>query len=357
MTGEKDKANVIAMPDVECAADEAAEWIMALEGGKASAEQRSQFLAWRNASDLNKETFERLAALWDGCDNIKILDDLGASDEAADMIAEDRKVAWLAAPIRRPVSMAIAASLTLIIAIGILFQVSAPRLEQPLNVYQTAIGQQEIISLPDGSTVHLNTDSQIEILFSENERNIRLASGEAYFDVRRDAARPFSVLTEQGAVTALGTAFVVRLEEQSVGVTVEKGRVAVYASGPDDEAIDDAGRIAMNATANLNAGESVQFNEEIEAVAIIEPDVLARQLSWREGVLAFSGDALSDVIAEVGRYTDTKISIEDPELAAMQVVGYFKISDTEDMFEALQLMADLELERVGPREVRLVQPN
>ena len=72
-------------------------------------------------------------------------------------------------------------------------------------------------------------------------------------------------------------------------------------------------------------------------------------------MLAFSGDPLSEVVAEVGRYTNMTIVIEDEDLRDLPVVAYFKIGEVEEMFEALEIMTDLKAERLGPKHVRFTR--
>ena len=61
------------------------------------------------------------------------------------------------------------------------------------------------------------------------------------------------------------------------------------------------------------AGKNVVFGEqEIESVIQEEKEAIERKFSWRQGMLAFDDEPLSDVIDEVSRYTSNKIIIADP---------------------------------------------
>jgi len=75
--------------------------------------------------------------------------------------------------------------------------------------YTTAVGEQRVITLPDESEVILNTDTSVSIFLSRGKRTVEIARGEAYFKVKRDASRPFEVLTGDGIARAVGTEFVV----------------------------------------------------------------------------------------------------------------------------------------------------
>jgi transmembrane sensor len=73
----------------------------------------------------------------------------------------------------------------------------------------TAAGETARVSLPDGSTAWLNTDSALRVAFDGARRLIRLLEGEALFEVAHDPARRFAVLAHDGLSTALGTRFAV----------------------------------------------------------------------------------------------------------------------------------------------------
>src|SRR5690606_10548060 len=76
--------------------------------------------------------------------------------------------------------------------------------EQPgLGVYRTKVGDQEKITLADGSIVTLNTASRIEARMNGQERTVRLLEGEAFFEVAHDASRPFRVYAGDGVTEAV----------------------------------------------------------------------------------------------------------------------------------------------------------
>lgn len=94
--------------------------------------------------------------------------------------------------------------------------------------YRTAIGEQQDVSLPDGSSILLNTHTSLNVQFSKERRSVFLDAGEAHFEVAHDPDRPFVVATKVGVVRAVGTAFTVyvRDDEETEG-TVTDGVVEV----------------------------------------------------------------------------------------------------------------------------------
>ena len=95
----------------------------------------------------------------------------------------------------------------------------------------TATGEFRTVTLEDGTHVHMDTATAISLDFSGPNRRAALLGGRAYFDIARDAARPFAVTAGPAEVTVIGTRFDLRLDDDSVSVAVEHGRVAVGMAG------------------------------------------------------------------------------------------------------------------------------
>jgi len=97
----------------------------------------------------------------------------------------------------------------------------------PRHTAETAVGAFQKFDLPDGSVAQLNTDSAIDTDFTATERRVRVVRGEVFFNVTKDPARPFIVVSGPVAVRAVGTAFNVRQRAAAVEVLVTEGRVRV----------------------------------------------------------------------------------------------------------------------------------
>ena len=106
--------------------------------------------------------------------------------------------------------------------------------------FQTAIGEQAAVALPDGSSFDLNTNSRIWVDYSQRQRVIRLERGEAYFKVAHDTHRPFWVRAGDYWVRAVGTAFNVYLRPTGVEVTVSEGTVKVVNATANEPPPSDA---------------------------------------------------------------------------------------------------------------------
>src|SRR6185437_1306026 len=113
----------------------------------------------------------------------------------------------------------IAAALGLAAVLGV---VAYSQMDTPVRErsYTTAIGSRELIRLADGSEIELNTDSVLRTRITREERRVWLDKGEAYFNIRHDAARPFVVMAGTHRVTDLGTKFFVRHDTDRLEVAV-----------------------------------------------------------------------------------------------------------------------------------------
>ena len=311
----------------------AAEWLMRFEDKDPSEHEIEAFQSWRLASPLHSEAVDRIAAIWGGLDVMKKF-------TAYEPSAETRRPAG---PSRRVV-FAMAASVALAFASGLLVYLSGDREVH----YATAIGEMKTVVLPDGSVAELNTDTELTIDFNGRARNVRLTAGEAYFQVDHDPEKPFTVHAGGKVVTAVGTAFMVRLQDAQVDVLVTDGRVRL-----ESELATPQGGAVSAPLGEAKAGQQATLSDKLESLDDVEPVALVRRLSWRDGVLSFAGESLGEVVADMSRYTVIRIDVEGEDIRALPIRGYFRIGDTDAMLEALAIMADLHVEQVGTNHVRL----
>jgi transmembrane sensor len=207
--------------------------------------------------------------------------------------------------------------------------------------YRTAIGGIAAISMNDGSTVTLNTNSNIRVALNETERRVDLERGEAFFEVAKDPNRPFIVRVGDQRVIAVGTKFSVRREPNHLRVIVTEGRVRVEDSEPHlpaDVALISAGGVAVAGAAGvLVQDKSLSDAEE--------------GLSWRQGIVVFRETLLSDAVAEFNRYNTRQIYIEDPALGSMRIGGHFRTHNAEGF---VRLLAEAFPIRVEDNESRII---
>ena len=201
-----------------------------------------------------------------------------------------------------------------------------------LQVYRTEIGEVRLIPLDDGSIATLNTQSEMEVLFTREKRLVRLIRGEGYFEVAKDKARPFIVTAMGAQVRAVGTAFTVRtLPGRAVDVRVQEGIVEVGKPAHANQAV----RMAANMEARIGNDAN-----RIAPVAIT-PDNVQRDLLWREGRLSFESETLANAVVEFNRYNRTAIVLASEDIGKRHVTGLFSATDPQGFAEAIALSMDL----------------
>ena len=169
------------------------------------------------------------------------------------------------------------------------------------------------------------------MLPTRQQRRVRLVSGQAWFQVAHNTARPFVVDAGDRRITALGTAFDVRLgrDERTVQITLAEGRLAVEAI---QSRLVRLIRAAPPASV-LIPGDSLVVSDA-KPVLSREADV-AKISSWRQGHLIFEGDTLEKAVEEVNRYSSMQIVVAEPSLANLPVSGVFQAGHSRSFIETV----------------------
>lgn len=198
------------------------------------------------------------------------------------------------------------------------------------GAFRTAIGERSNITLSDGSSVVLNTNSRIEVRFTPERRRVRLLAGQAWFQVAKNPNRAFVVEAGDQRVTAIGTAFDVRLDgHDSVRVTLAEGKVSV------EPILSPLARLISPPPVPelLIAGEALIVSDDAP-VEKRKADV-SKVLSWRQGQVVFDNDTLAAAIAEINRYSSKRIELADPALGQLRVSGVFKAGHSDSFVETV----------------------
>jgi transmembrane sensor len=341
---------IVELPERKQLAGEAAEWLIRLDADTPPSQEELRALGeWLHRSPAHREELESIAALWG---RMNALTELAVPLGHASRTTPMRQPRW------RRAGVLLTALTAVVVVIGVMLARSfAPDpMLQTNGLYATAVGQQTIRDLADGSQVMLNTNSQIKVEYSETSRNVYLLQGEALFTVAKNPQRPFRVYAGSGLIEAVGTAFSVYLQGTQVDVAVTEGRVMlatanVDAASPQSLGVVSAGEVAtIRSPVADSPADSVAVLQELEP---IPPQALAQRLAWRSGVLMFSGETLENVVKELGRYTTVSIEIPDQTIRSMRVGGRFPVGETESMLAALESNFNLRVIRVSHNRVVL----
>lgn len=195
---------------------------------------------------------------------------------------------------------------------------------------RTAVGQRRLRILPDGSTVHLDTDTQLQVQFDPLQRQVQLVRGQILVETapdRQSPARPFQVVTAHGQIRALGTRFNVRLDDQRTQLSLYAGSLEIRAGG------SDAWR--------LHVGEQAWFDAAGgHAVAALDDSASA----WVEGMLVADARPLGEVVAELARHRRGVLRC-DPQVALLPVSGAFPLDDSDRSLALLEATYPVRVQR------------
>lgn len=301
------------------------EWYARSQAGSLTSDERRQFEAWLAARPENREAYARSARLAELGDGLRARADLVTEMPAYAALREATKASSRPLPAeRRTLQWALGSALVAgAFAAAVLWVV--PRAVAPDSPAQVATrhGEQRELPLEDGTRVHLNTDSSISVQFSDRERRVVLARGEGFFDVTKDAARPFVVQVGNTEVRVIGTRFSVRDSDAGVKVIVSEGKVEVVPNVRRHSP-------SIPTKVELAPGNALRFDrvrDEVR-VAAVDPE---RATAWRTGMIDFDNATIEEVVAEVNRYAGKPLVIGHERIKPMRLSGSFKVGDVESV--------------------------
>lgn len=246
---------------------------------------------------------------------------------------------------------------------------------QNLGVISTKVGEQRQLVLEDGTRVFLNTDTRIAVKYDETTRRVELRRGEALFNVAKRPDWPFIVVAGDRQVRALGTSFVVRKEAQDVAVTLVEGRVSVSPVQPAAPSAEtpasiqgpgSAGQVPAAAehtpsvqdrgeVFTLTPGQRLTFSAN--SAARLDTPSVEKTTAWRRGQVILDDTSLQAAVAEMNRYNDTKLVVQDPEAAALLINGLFQAGDSTHFANAVAQAYGLEVIEQGDSIVLSGKPS
>ena len=239
---------------------------------------------------------------------------------------------------------------------------------RPFNEITINPGSRTKVQLPDGSQVWVNSGSHLtyEGNFKGNTREVQL-DGEAYFDVAKDASRPFIVHTSGIDIKVLGTAFNVKAykTEPTIEATLIHGSIEVINKSQPGSA-----KIMLKPHEKLVYNKYVikdikDYKADIQPVAdsfsiIIKPlgkniadnDIV--ETAWVYNKLIFEDERFADLALKMERWYNVKISIEYEKLKNYRISGSFVNETAEEALKALQLLVPFSYS-IKNNEVRIIK--
>ena len=298
------------------------EWHMRVEAGDMTREDRQRFARWLAADPRHRAAYERAASLWG---DVSALDRAAVPSAAFRPLLRERFIAWSGHGLGPWTLRLAGGSLALAALVFVLLQfVPFGSFDPGAEHFETAVAEIREVTLSDGSVVTLGARTRLSVVMDPQVRKVALHEGEAFFDVARDPARPFTVRAEETRVTVLGTAFDVRRVGEGLRVAVVEGFVAVGPATPEVE----------GPQAELTAGQQVSVGGEgaLGPITAVASDRLG---AWRRNRLVYVGASLSEVVADANRYHDGWIVLRDQTAADLKITGAFDATDIDGMLATL----------------------
>jgi len=193
-----------------------------------------------------------------------------------------------------------------------------------LTVLHVRMNQKEQVILSDRSKIWLNSASELKYpkVFTGKKREVYL-SGEAYFDIQHDSAKPFVIHTGKVITTVLGTAFNIKEDSRlhTVVVTVTRGKVSV-ADGKQS-----LGIITPNQQISFNTVNRQHFQKNVDAKQVI---------AWQESDIHFDDITFADAVAQLQQRFKVKIIFANEKVKNCRFTGTaLKAEKLEDILKVI----------------------
>jgi ferric-dicitrate binding protein FerR (iron transport regulator) len=241
---------------------------------------------------------------------------------------------------------AIAASIAFLVAISSFWINLWEERDVEWKTLTAESGQRQEVQLPDGSVVHLNSESSLSYPenFSDDTREVRL-TGEAFFEVTKDPDKPFLVDTENVRTTVLGTSFNVQAyPAENVVVTVATGKVKVGAVSEKDHTKP----VSAILTPGLQATYDVTSKEL--TTATVSPEIYS---DWKNNIIRFHNTSLGEVAKTLSKWYGITITFEQDEIKHCRISGQFKNPELKDVLESIRYMYPIQYKFTDPNKILL----
>lgn len=303
--------------------------------GEATRDEMHQVQEWLELSDENQKLLDSYETVWAEAGKLTpnpvAVDTSSVWQKMSDRVdkyeeVQKKKTISLQSRIRWISSVAAA----IIIVFGV-YQLLIKQ-PQPLVIASA----QEVIhdTLPDGSNIALNANSNITYpkKFAKNERRVQLA-GEAFFNVEHNPEQPFIIETENAFIKVLGTSFNVKAYKNSeIEVIVTDGLVQLFTV--DSETMDTTSIL-------LKAGEKGKISGK-ERKPIYLAESIPDELFWMDYTLIFTDTDLKKVFSLLENYYNIKIEVSDTEIYKCRLSTTFSNNSIEDIMEVIAATFEFE---------------
>lgn len=316
---------------------EARHWVVRLsENDKDDAQA---FEKWLGQNEGHGQAYKDAKRVWQGAGALENLKGMVSLDDL-DRFSMELATAQTSRP-KRYIYGAVAAAM-LLFMVGLFGDWGQGPVAVSGGSYETAMAEIRTVTLSDGSVVSLGAASDIRVDFAEGVRRVFLERGQAFFDIKKDAGRPFYVYADQAIIRVVGTRFDVRRGAGEISVGVVEGIVDVT---------QGSGQPA-HAKTRLIAGDQLVVKQGQESA--VKPVSVSTLGAWREGRLYYEDVTLREVIADISRYHPDQIRLASSDIGDLRITGSFNTRKIDQIFSHLEQVLPVEVRRMGQNDILLV---
>lgn len=308
--------------------------------GETSESENKQVLAWLELPENRKE-FEKLKATWDMSVQTESMSDVDVDaawkkvqkrihEPKQTVIRNIHEVPGYVQPKTNWLLRIAAVMIPALIISFLLWQYRKNDVKQ--LAISSGISRIEQ-TLPDGSVIYLAPNSSFEYpeKFADDARNVKL-KGEAFFEITKDASRPFTIVLEDAEVRVLGTSFNIKAfsKEQTV-VIVETGKVLFSAVNKVELEKGDKG--IMDSSGNISKSKSVE----------------TEYYSHKTQTLIFENTELKKVIEVINSVFSTEIIFENESIGNCRLTATFRQQGIDSVLEVIAATFNLDVSKEGEK--------
>ena len=326
--------------------------------GESSDEENAKVLSWLETDKENQKLLDSMKGVWESPDKdyepsdvkalwAEVAERAGITDESKEQIIyklPDKKQSesifsivfrYTQIPVLR-----YAAILIMTISIPVLYFLFSGQGDDDLIQWKTVIvekGKQSSLTLSDGTILTLDSGSRLHIPenFGIDSREVKL-EGEAYFEVKPDHEKPFSVYSATAVIKVLGTKFNVRAWDETgkVEVAVTEGKVSFgIDEAPEKKIILNRGFTgSLSKTGELSAPKQIDVN---------------KSLAWMKGEMSFDDVPFSEILAQVERWYNVKFSLTDSTISNERLAVLIHKNSLNDVLDVLTTLTNTQYEYDG----------
>jgi transmembrane sensor len=307
--------------------------------GEAEPHEVQQLTDWENLSEANRLYVAQSKKVLGVIPFVAV--DTNAAwnklKQRMDTSEEAPVVPMVAKPRRFAIAWAAAAALLLFISLGIFFKYFAGA-DIPVNEFATATQNATLTdTLPDGSTIFLNKNSNLN--YAENTKGERIVKlkGEAFFEVKHNAKKPFVIEANSVFIKDIGTGFNVKTDDaaNTVTVVVESGMVDFYTK--DQKGI------------TLKAGQTGVYNGTTKAFSKVENEANPNALSYKTKVFNFNRTTLTTAVAQLNTVYGSNIVLENDNIKNCLITTDFTNEDLDVIINIITETLNLKSKKEGDK--------